>query len=306
MAKSLSNLIRSGSANTPLPTSFGGTGLTVSGNSGNFLISDGTKWTSAPFANTLPSQTANTGKYLTTDGLNIGWATVSALPTQSGNTGKYLTTDGANASWAVLSLDPVFSQANVALTTGQSAFGQANVALTTGQSAFNKANTGSLPSQTANTGKYLTTDGANVSWGTISGGATITNDTTTNASYYLGMSSATSGSWATAYITNTKLYFNPSTGTLNSTIFNSLSDATKKTDIIKIENALDIISKIDGVEFDYVDSNQHSSGVTAQQLETVLPFLVTTDESGIKSVNYSGLFGYLIEAVKELKSAVGK
>jgi len=138
------------------------------------------------------------------------------------------------------------------------------------------------------------------------GGATIADDTTTNASYYPGMSTITSGSWTAAKVSSTKLYFNPSTGTLNSTNFNSLSDATKKNNIIKIENALDIISKIDGVQFDFIDSNQHSSGVTAQQLETVLPFLVTTDESGIKSVNYSGLFGYLIEAVKELKSAVGK
>jgi hypothetical protein len=166
--------------------------------------------------------------------------------------------------------------------------------------------TGSAINALALSAGYLYYNGSSLSWGTVSGGATITNDTSTNASYYLGMSSATSGSWLTAYTSNTKLYFNPSTGTLNSTIFNSLSDATKKNNIIKIENALDIISKIDGVEFDFIDSNQHSSGVTAQQLETVLPFLVTTDESGIKSVNYSGLFGYLIEAVKELKSAVGK
>jgi len=52
MAKSLSNLIRSGSANTPLPASFGGTGLTASGNTGNVLISDGANWISAtpPYA----------------------------------------------------------------------------------------------------------------------------------------------------------------------------------------------------------------------------------------------------------------
>jgi hypothetical protein len=30
-----------------------------------------------------------------------------------------------------------------------------------------------IPSQTGNTGKYLTTDGSAVSWGAISGGATI-------------------------------------------------------------------------------------------------------------------------------------
>lgn len=53
-----------------------------------------------------PTQTSNSGKYLTTDGSAVSWATVDALPSQSGNTGKYLTTDGSAASWAVLTTDP--------------------------------------------------------------------------------------------------------------------------------------------------------------------------------------------------------
>jgi hypothetical protein len=134
----------------------------------------------------------------------------------------------------------------------------------------------------------------------------LSDDSSSNINLNILSATTSSGTITTATTSSAKLYFNPSTGTLNSTNFNSLSDSTKKNNINKIENALDIISKIDGVEFDFIDSNQHSSGVIAQQLETVLPFLVTTDESGIKSVNYSGLFGYLIEAIKELKYTVGK
>jgi hypothetical protein len=54
---------------------------------------------------TLPSQTGNTGKYLTTDGSAKSWGTVSqyALPTQSGNSGKYLTTNGTAESWGTVS-----------------------------------------------------------------------------------------------------------------------------------------------------------------------------------------------------------
>jgi hypothetical protein len=54
---------------------------------------------------TLPSQTGNTGKYLTTDGTDKSWGTVSqyALPTQTGNSGKYLTTNGTNESWGTIS-----------------------------------------------------------------------------------------------------------------------------------------------------------------------------------------------------------
>jgi hypothetical protein len=53
---------------------------------------------------TLPSQTGNTGKYLTTDGSAKSWGTVSqyALPTQTGNSGKYLTTNGTAESWGTV------------------------------------------------------------------------------------------------------------------------------------------------------------------------------------------------------------
>ena len=53
-----------------------------------------------------PSQTSNSGKYLTTDGSVTSWATVDALPAQANNSGYYLTTNGTAASWAALVTDP--------------------------------------------------------------------------------------------------------------------------------------------------------------------------------------------------------
>ena len=50
--------------------------------------------------NALPSQTDQSGKFLTTNGTAASWATVESLPSQSGQSGKYLTTDGTSASWA--------------------------------------------------------------------------------------------------------------------------------------------------------------------------------------------------------------
>jgi hypothetical protein len=57
---------------------------------------------------TLPSQTGNSGKYLTTNGTAKSWGTVSqyALPTQTGNSGKYLTTDGTAESWGTVAAAP--------------------------------------------------------------------------------------------------------------------------------------------------------------------------------------------------------
>jgi hypothetical protein len=53
-----------------------------------------------------PTQTSNSGKYLTTNGTAVSWATVDALPSQSGNSGNYLTTNGTAASWSPLITDP--------------------------------------------------------------------------------------------------------------------------------------------------------------------------------------------------------
>ena len=47
----------------------------------------------------IPSQSGNSGKFLTTNGSAVSWATVDALPSQSGQSGKFLTTNGTTASW---------------------------------------------------------------------------------------------------------------------------------------------------------------------------------------------------------------
>ena len=54
-----------------------------------------------------PIQTSQAGKYLTTDGSTVSWATVDALPSQTNNGGKYLTTDGTTATWATITTDPL-------------------------------------------------------------------------------------------------------------------------------------------------------------------------------------------------------
>jgi len=154
-------------------------------------------------------------------------------------------------------------------------------------------------SGTANSNTYLRGDST---WSTV-GAALI--DTTNSGTYYLGMSTANSGYWTSAYVSSTNLYFDPSTGTLSSTIFNSLSDKTRKTDITKINDATDIIKQINGVEFNWKNTGEKSAGVIAQELEKILPWLVSENE-GVKSVNYSGLIAYLIQSNKELSDRIEK
>ena len=75
------------------------------------------------FVGNFPSQTSNSGKYLTTDGSALSWAAVDALPSQTGNSGKYLTTDGTDASWSSLPLSfPFYNSSgsldSIALVSG--------------------------------------------------------------------------------------------------------------------------------------------------------------------------------------------
>lgn len=83
---------------------------------------------------------------------------------------------------------------------------------------------------------------------------------------------------------------------------NSNSDETLKENINTIGNSLDIVGSLRGVSFDWKETGEKSYGVIAQELEKVLPELVTTLDK--KSVNYNGIIGVLIEAVKELSTEV--
>lgn len=141
----------------------------------------------------------------------------------------------------------------------------------------------------------------------ISGGGGsigVSNNTISSVTHYPLFTTTTSGTLSAANVASSKLSFTPDTGTLSATIFNSLSDQKVKTNVKTISDGLSIISQLRGVEFDWLESGKHSSGVIAQEIEEILPFLVDGNEE--KSVNYSGLIGYLISAIIELNEKIDK
>lgn len=82
------------------------------------------------------------------------------------------------------------------------------------------------------------------------------------------------------------------------------SDERLKDNKIKITNALDKIDKLSGISFNWNEKSGKTGkdyGVIAQEVEKVLPEVVTTREDGYKAVNYDRLIPLLIEAIKELK-----
>lgn len=136
------------------------------------------------------------------------------------------------------------------------------------------------------------------------GNAVITDNTSTNATYYPIYATSTSGNMTVAGITTTKLTFNPSSGQLTVQDLNTLSDATLKTNAEIIEDPMSILSQIFGMGFNWSDSGKKSYGVMAQMLEKILPELVTTGPDGKKSVNYIPIIAFLVEAVKKQQTDI--
>jgi hypothetical protein len=131
----------------------------------------------------------------------------------------------------------------------------------------------------------------------------VTDDTTSNVTVYPIFANNTSGA-ITEQVSSTKLTFNPSTGLLTSTDYNSSSDMTLKQDITYIQNPLDIISQLTGFGFTWKDSKQKAYGLSAQEVEKVIPEIVKDRPDGTKGINYMNLTAFLIEAIKDLKQEV--
>jgi hypothetical protein len=175
----------------------------------------------------------------------------------------------------------------------------------------------------------LTSNGTNgwswqsvTSTGAISG-ITITDDNT--GIRYPLFTSATSGSVTGQFVDSNGLVYNTATnclgigsltptsrldiigdvrvvGIITATDFNSSSDKTLKHDIQVIENPIEKVLQLNGVRFNWNETGKPSVGVIAQEVEQVLPELVSNTDP--KSVNYNGLIGLLIECVKDQQKQI--
>ena len=91
-------------------------------------------------------------------------------------------------------------------------------------------------------------------------------------------------------------------GIITCTDVNTSSDFNLKYNIHKVENALDKILQLDGVSFTWKEDNRPSIGVIAQEVEKILPELVSSSDP--KTVNYNGFVGVFVECIKELKNEI--
>jgi len=88
------------------------------------------------------------------------------------------------------------------------------------------------------------------------------------------------------------------------------SDERLKDNIQNIENPIEKVQSLKGVTWDWNDNADEvqqslpNVGVIAQDVEKVLPQLVTDRDNGFKGVDYAKLTGLLIEAVKDQQKQI--
>ena len=92
----------------------------------------------------------------------------------------------------------------------------------------------------------------------------------------------------------------------------TISDERLKENIATVDNALNKVKAIRGVEFTRKDNGEKSAGVIAQEIEKVLPQAVKEKELPLKMndgvkykvVEYDALHAILIESIKELSARI--
>jgi hypothetical protein len=88
------------------------------------------------------------------------------------------------------------------------------------------------------------------------------------------------------------------------------SDINLKENITPITNALSKVNQLRGVEFDFKSSQdygylkKHQIGLIAQEVEKIIPEVVSQKDNGNLGVSYQHLTAVLIEAIKEQQSQI--
>jgi hypothetical protein len=155
----------------------------------------------------------------------------------------------------------------------------------------------------------LTWNGSAFTWASAGGGVTLTDDTSTNATYYPTFATATSGTATGVKVSSTKLTYNPSTGALSATSMVSSSDERLKTNWRDLP--INFVEKLASVKtgiYDRTDVQATQVGVSAQSLQEIMPDAVIADSEGMLAVAYgNAAFVATVELAKiilELKQEI--
>jgi hypothetical protein len=304
------------------------------------IAQGGTGNTTAPTAiNALmPSQTSNSGKYLTTDGVSVAWGSVT--PGTGTVTSVGIT---SNLSGITVAGSPVTSSGSISLngTLNVAAGGTGSASLSTGAVLVGNGTSAVSTVAPSTSGNVLTSNGSswassalpvasssvsgvvNTGTQTFAGSKTFSTGVTSANGYNFTSNSSLfwTGAEAQIRIAGSMRLFVGATSAgfdlsdvqkVGGGSFNSYSDSRYKQDISVYNKGLAELKQVNPknyrftAEFMKSDApSQQFVGVIAQELEgTAFANCVKTDDKGFKIVDTSELTFALINAVKEMSQRI--
>ena len=167
-----------------------------------------------------------------------------------------------------------------------------------------------LPAAVSGVSGYALTSDTNGTLSWSAAGAALTDNNSDSGTNYLVFTTQTSGFLTTSRVATTTrpLSYQPSTGTLNTTLFNETSSVALKENFRPIDGALDKIIQLTGMVYDRRDgSTKNEAGLIAEDVDKIIPEVVAKDNNGMPhSIAYQRLVTYLIESVKSLKQEINE
>jgi hypothetical protein len=238
---------------------------------------------------------------------NVTWT----LPNADGTNGYVLSTNGSGTlSWLSLSSAGVaITDAGSTATVHYPIFAtNSGSIITTGQTTAmnNRANLAFVPS----TGE-LTATALNAAnhYGSNSNSGTITIRGTTSATKATASVLMTDAVASSTTTTGTLVVTGGVgvSGQITTTTLVETSSIAFKENVNPIDNALAAIMQLVGVTYDRKDNNEHEAGLIAEEVNKILPDLVSKDANGDPhGIKYTKLTAYLIEAIKSLKQEINE
>ncbi|MBU4251861.1 MAG: tail fiber domain-containing protein [Candidatus Omnitrophica bacterium] len=128
------------------------------------------------------------------------------------------------------------------------------------------------------------------------------NELTTSGNTYLATTSGKVGIGTTAPGTY-KIYIN-GTGYLQAAAWVYSSDRRLKENISYIQSGLSIIEQLKPVKFDYIKGDKRQTGFIAQEVEEILPDVITKGEDGMLGMKTESIIPYLVKAIQEQQEEI--
>jgi len=309
-------------------TSLGGTITlaTITGNSG--IVSGSSQITNTVVSGSSQITLSSTTGYSANQHVDHTAVSISA--------GNGLSGGGTIAATRTLSLDTTSATFTSGVTTQNNALGVvsgsktisgitlgSNLAtLTIGTGLSGTSYNGSTAVTIANSGVLSNIAGSGISVSGGTGNVTITNTGVTSAVAGTGVS--VSGATGAVTISIGQSVATSATPTFAGLTINGAitatgditayytSDKRHKNNIQIIPNALEKVSKLNGVTWEWNDDvnevtkSTPKTGLIAQDVQSVLPEVVKEREDGFLSLDYSKMMGLMVEAIKEQQTQIHK